>query len=88
MPEKSKTKIFKYAAIYIVALFLLFGVFQVVSRVRAGNLNPGASPAATMDSLEDVYNITVGTYDSSGVSADADGDILEQLKAIKERMGM
>lgn len=88
MSEKNKTKLFKHIAIYIFAFLLLFGVFQVVEWVRAGNLNPSATPAASMNDLEDVYNVTVGTYDSSGVSADADGSILEQLKSIKDGFGM
>lgn len=50
----------------------------------AGNLTPPAgSPSPTMFSLEQIYNSLAGTsYDSSGFSPNADGNIQEQLKYI------
>ncbi len=50
----------------------------------AGNLTPPAgSPAPTMFSLEQIYNSIAGSsYDSSGFSADVDGNVHEQLKYI------
>lgn len=89
MSEKNtKLKYFKRIAIYVFAFFLLLGLFKVVGWVRAGSLNPTAAPAASMNSLEDVWNVVAGTYDASGVSANADGNILEQLKDIKDNFGL
>ncbi|MDD5043610.1 MAG: hypothetical protein PHD51_02985 [Patescibacteria group bacterium] len=89
MSEKNiKLKCFKRIAIYVFAFFLLLGLFKVVDWVRAGSLNPTAAPATSMNSLEDVWNVVVGTYDSSAVDANANGSILEQLKDIKEGLGM
>ncbi len=50
----------------------------------AGNLTPPAgSPSPTMFSLEQIYNSIAGSsYDSSGFSADVDGNVHEQLKYI------
>lgn len=88
MPAKNKTKFFKHAAIYIIAFILLFSIFKAIEWARAGNLNPDAAPAAGMNTLEEIYGVTDGAYDASGVSADANGSIMEQLKAIKDGLGM
>lgn len=66
--------------IYKLFLFLIaIGISVFIARliVKAGSLTPSASPASTMNALSDVYNVLVGTYDSSGVSASSTGDAFQ-----------
>ncbi|MDP3245005.1 MAG: hypothetical protein Q8M83_05130 [bacterium] len=81
-------KFSKRILFYLVAFLIIFSVFKIIEAVSAGSLNPTAAPAATMRSLEDVYNRMAGAYDASGETANSNGTVLQQLKDIKTRMGM
>jgi hypothetical protein len=48
----------------------------------AGSISPSAPPAGTMNSIEEIYDPLIGTYDSSAVVADDDGNALEISKCI------
>ena len=78
----------KRVLFYILTFLIIAALFEGINFVLAGSLNPTAAPAATMHSLEDIYNRMAGTYDASGETADANGTVMEQLRQIKENMGM
>ncbi|MEK7606847.1 MAG: hypothetical protein AAB444_01450 [Patescibacteria group bacterium] len=73
--------------IYLTAAILIIGMMQFFA-VRAGSLNPSATPVGTMKTTEESYNVIVGTNDASGVSANINGDILQQLKAVRNGFGL
>ncbi len=51
--------------------------------VYAGSLTPSSSPAGTMHTVDAIYDSLAGsTYDSSGISADNNGNALEITKCI------
>jgi hypothetical protein len=62
-----------------VSVFLVMTLFRLAD---AGSLTPSTAPAATMNSIEEIYESLVGTYDSSAVVADDDGSALEISKCI------
>jgi hypothetical protein len=61
------------------AVFVLSLVFRVAG---AGSLTPVVLPASTMQSVEEVYTLLVGTFDSSGVVASKQGGAMEVSKCI------
>lgn len=61
---------------------LIIAVF--VRSVFAGDLSPSASPASTMHSLEEIWDKLVGSEESTSVTADRDGDVLERLEYVIE----
>jgi hypothetical protein len=63
-----------------VSVFLIGFVFRLVD---AGSLTPPAPPVAgTMNTIEESYDALVGTFDSSTVVQDDDGNALEISKCI------
>ncbi len=64
------------ASTSVIAMALLFVA------AKAGSLTPPGPVGSTMRSLQEVYDAMAGTFDSSGQSADIDGNIIEQLKYI------
>lgn len=74
-------------ALYFIAAAIVIGTLQFFA-VRAGSLNPSASPAASMESADDIYQVVAGTNDASAVSANINGNILQQLKAVKNGFGL
>ena len=73
--------------LYFIAAAIILGTLQFFA-VRAGSLNPSASPAASMNSVDSIYQVIAGTNDASAVSANINGDIQQQLKAIKNGFGL
>ena len=72
--------------VFIVALSTL-AVIGILGVVQAGSLTPSTSPAGTFYTLGDIFNPLASTgYDSSGISGDSNGSILEIAKCIKEKM--
>src|SRR3989344_5010471 len=73
-------KIFSFAAI---AMTLLLGA----GMVKAGSLTPSASPAATMRTLQEIYDsIASTTFDSSSISASSTGSLIQHLKYITNNL--
>lgn len=64
------------ASTSVIAMALLFVA------AKAGSIVPPGSVGSTMRSLQEVYDAIAGTFDSSGQSADINGNIIEQLKYI------
>ncbi|MFH1099195.1 MAG: hypothetical protein V1723_04760 [Candidatus Uhrbacteria bacterium] len=56
-------------------------VFVAAALVRAfayaGSLTPSAAPAATMKTIQEVYDPLVGTFDASGVTGSSAGDAIQ-----------
>lgn len=53
---------------------------------QAGSLSPTALPASTMNSLSQVYESLVGTFDSSGIVASKSGNEMAVAKCIVLKM--
>lgn len=75
-------KIFRSLVIIAVSVSIVYFAFTVL----AGTLAPGAPPTQTMRSLNDIYTVMGGNYNSSAVSGSANGNILEILKCITNKM--
>ena len=72
---------------FFVALVALFAVLGILEVVNAGSLTPSTSPAGTLYTLGDIFNPLASTsYDSSGISGDSDGSVLEITKCIIEKL--
>jgi hypothetical protein len=68
-------------------LTVLISVLVIYTVVQAGSLTPSASPASTMKSLQDIWNRLAGSDDTSDVSADGSGDVIERLEFIQQNLG-
>lgn len=69
-------------SIIVVSVSLLY----VALVAYAGSLVPPGSVAPTMWSLNDIYNAIAGTYDSNAVQAKENGNAMEILKCITNKM--
>lgn len=70
----------------ILVAAISIGIYS--SLANAGNLNPpSGAPTPTMNSLQELGSVLVGSADTSGISADIDGNINEQLKYIASVIG-
>ena len=65
----------------MISVLVIYGV------VQAGSLTPSASPAATMHTLEQIWNRIAGSDDTSGTTADGSGDVIERLQFIQQNLG-
>lgn len=54
--------------------------------VYAGILAPPGPAGSTMMPLEDIYNALAGTYNSSAAEAKEDGNVMEILKCITNKI--
>lgn len=64
---------------------IIASVVVVTSLIRvaqAGTFTPLAIPAATMNTLGDIYNALAGTFNSSGVSASSTGSAVAVSRCI------
>jgi len=61
-------------------------IFMIFRLTSAGSLTPDASPAGTMHSLQESYDVLVGTFDSSGVVASGNGDAFQVTKCIINKL--
>jgi len=66
----------------LVAALILLTVSATVA--LAGNLSPSALPASTMHSLQELWDKIAGTENSTSVTANANGNIQQQLKWVIE----
>ena len=67
---------------------VVFGVLlSLGAAVYAGSLSPSGPVASTMHSLAEIYDSIVGTFDSSSVVANQNGNLTEQLKYIEANVG-
>ena len=62
-----------FKKIFEVGMVIVLSVGLVVGFAEAGNLAPSASPAATMQTLQTIYDTIAGSFDSSGVAASSSG---------------
>lgn len=77
--QSSRGNFFRSLAIIVISLMVIGVAFRLV---EAGSLTPSATPASTMNSLEDAYNALVGTFDSSSITKDLNGSALEVSRCI------
>ena len=68
-------------------IIVLIGALSlIITLTLAGSLTPPGAPGSTMNSLEEIYNAIGGIFDSSGLSADEDGNLIENLKYISNNL--
>jgi hypothetical protein len=75
------------AKIIAPALTVILSVLIIYGIVQAGSLTPSAAPASTMHSLQEMWDVITGDNNSSGVAADAGGNIMERLTFIQQNLG-
>lgn len=79
-----KFRFFRSGLIVIVSVLTIVTIYRFTS---AGSLSPTAAPAGTFSTLREIFNpLASGSYDSSSVTADADGSVLQVVKCIANRM--
>lgn len=66
----------------MIELFIVIGgIFYYINVIRAGSLTPSASPAATMRTVEEVYNaLASSSFDNTGLAASLNGSAIEIAK--------
>jgi hypothetical protein len=70
----------------LVVTFAFLIVFTFFRLTDAGSLTPDAAPAGTMHDLQEMYDVLVGTFDSSGVVASKQGDVMQVTKCITQKI--
>lgn len=65
--------------VIVLSIIIVTALFRLT---EAGSLTPSAAPASSMQSLDDLYQALVGTYDSSAVVASNNGSALQISKCI------
>lgn len=72
---------FRLLRIAIVLVIATGGVFYYFGVIRAGNLNPSASPAGTFRTLGEIYNSFFGTStDFAAVTASSAGSAIQEAR--------
>ena len=84
--KKESLKKGKRALYYSVLIAVSSLIIYFVLAVQAGNFNPTSPVSSTMRSLDEIYAVLFGTYDSSGTSSKSDGNASEMLKCITDKM--
>lgn len=82
-PHARFKRFLRGASVVGLSVFISFFLFRLST---AGSLTPSAAPASTMNSVEEVYNSLVGTFDSSAVVASSQGNALQIAKCITSAM--
>ena len=67
-------------------LIVLIAVLAIYGIVQAGSLTPLASPAATMRSLQELWDKIAGTTDNTSTTADMSGNVTQMVKYIAQHM--
>ena len=82
-------------------IVIVVATLVIVTVTYAGSLTPSASPAATMHSLADIagsgfttathslkslFTAIGGTYDSTSITANADGSLMERLQFLQQNL--
>lgn len=63
-------------------IIISVGVLYVAAVVYAGDLIPPGPVASTLNSLSSIYDVLTGNYDSTGVTPDNNGNVIQILKCI------
>ena len=79
---KKGKRVLYYSVLIAVSSLIIYFVLTV----QAGNFNPTSPVSSTMRSLDEIYAVLFGTYDSSGTSGKSDGNASEMLKCITDKM--
>ena len=76
----------RYKTSHIIFSVLLSVFLAFAFLASAGSLTPSAYPTSTMNTLEEIYNSVASTFDSSGLSANANGSVLQMLKYVNNNL--
>ena len=80
----SARKFVRSGLMIVISVALIFGAFRLST---AGSLTPSASPAGTLNALNEIWNVLASdSYDSSGISADPNGSAIQISKCIIVRL--
>lgn len=84
----NKKKLAKDILRSLIVVVISVSVLYFALAVRAGSSLDPIVPlgTASMRSLEEIYSVLTGNYDSSTVSADENGNALEILKCITNKI--
>src|SRR3990167_10834910 len=63
----------------------IIAVFILASVATAGSLSPTATPAATMQTLAEIYTAITTGFNSSAITASSTGSLVQQLKYIQNQ---
>ncbi len=67
-------------------LIIVIPVLIISTIVYAGSLDPPGAPGSTMKTLQEVYDSIAGTFNSSSITADQNGSLIENLKYITNNL--
>lgn len=69
--------------LFVISFAVLGFVFQLS---QAGSLSPVALPAGTLNTLTEVYEVLVGDFDSSAITASKSGNEIAVAKCVILKM--
>lgn len=79
--SKNRSRYRKTIRVTIELAVIAGGVLYYTHLIRAGSLTPSASPAATMRTVEEVYNsLASSSFSNSGLASDFNGSAIEIAK--------
>lgn len=77
---------FRFVNLLKSGLTVLISVLVIYTIVQAGSLTPTASPASTMHTLQELWDKIAGSGDTTSISADGSGDVIERLEFIQQNL--
>ncbi len=84
--KKENRRLLKKILYDLFIIVISVSVLYFALAVYAGSLVPPGPAGSTMMSLEDIYNALAGTYNSSAAEAKEDGNVMEILKCITNKI--
>ena len=78
-----------YGIVTLEVLIVVAVLYSAAAVTRAGSLTPSASPAETMRTLQDIYNIlaATSTVNASSSVASSTGNAIQIAQCIVTRLG-
>ncbi len=83
---KEKKPKSRFKTILQSSLTVFISVLMIYGIAQAGSLTPSASPAATMHTLQELWDKIAGTADNSATTADLSGNLTQMVKYIGQHM--
>ena len=83
MARVERRNMLRNLGVIVVSVTTIAFVFQLAG---AGDLFPSSAPSGTMASVGDVYDVLVGSFDSSSITASKSGSALNVSRCIIEQL--
>jgi len=84
--KKQNWRFLKRAVYDFFIIIISVSALYFVATALAGSIAPPGSVAPAMMTLENIYNLLGGTYDSAGVTPNNNGNAMQILKCITTKM--